>query len=236
MFASEAWHTQPPCGVHQRPGTHTAARHPPTWILWGPGLPPEITGDSVGSTAMTWRGGWAGRGAGGVGGGGARAERARRGVGCGRRLGGLRRDDLPSRAGCCDPGASWRGSGQRHGNASAGTSTCVTHTAFAPHGRSHGCPTCTPGFFSLRNLPVPLMVPPVPTPATKMSTCPCQRGATCAGWVGWVSGVKGRRGCCAQRRRTSGQRSTHTAGYEHCSGCLLTLPSVASQTSGPVVL
>ena len=26
-------------------------------------------------------------------------------------------------------------------------------------------PTCTLGFFSLRNLPVPVMVPPVPTPA-----------------------------------------------------------------------
>ena len=32
--------------------------------------------------------------------------------------------------------------------------------------------TLTLGFCSLRNLPVPVSVPPVPTPATKMSTCP----------------------------------------------------------------
>ena len=32
--------------------------------------------------------------------------------------------------------------------------------------------TFTFGFFDFRNLPVPVMVPPVPTPATKISTLP----------------------------------------------------------------
>ena len=32
--------------------------------------------------------------------------------------------------------------------------------------------TLTAGFFSFRNLPVPVMVPPVPTPAKKKSTLP----------------------------------------------------------------
>ena len=37
--------------VSQLPGMNPA---PMPWILWGPGLPPEITGDSAGSTAMTF--------------------------------------------------------------------------------------------------------------------------------------------------------------------------------------
>ena len=37
--------------VSQFPGMNPA---PMPWILWGPGLPPEITGDSAGSTAMTF--------------------------------------------------------------------------------------------------------------------------------------------------------------------------------------
>ena len=41
------------------------------------------------------------------------------------------------------------------------------------HGQnSMPAPTCTLGFCSLRNLPVPEMVPPVPTPPTRMSTVP----------------------------------------------------------------
>ena len=32
--------------------------------------------------------------------------------------------------------------------------------------------TCMAGFFSLRYRPQPVIVPPVPTPPTRMSTCP----------------------------------------------------------------
>ena len=34
---------------------------PIPWILCGPGLPPEITGESAGSTAIAWKVGLRGR-------------------------------------------------------------------------------------------------------------------------------------------------------------------------------
>ncbi len=43
-----AWTTSSMMLVSRFPGMNPA---PMPWILWGPGLPPEMTGDSAGSTA-----------------------------------------------------------------------------------------------------------------------------------------------------------------------------------------
>ena len=49
--ASQSPAVQTPCSSKPQ----LKAQLKPTWILWGPGLPPLMTGDSLGSTAMTCR-------------------------------------------------------------------------------------------------------------------------------------------------------------------------------------
>ncbi len=58
----------------------------------------------------------------------------------------------------------------------------------------------TDGLRSLRTSPTPVMVPPVPTPATKMSTAPSvSRQISSAVVARWISGLAGFSNCCGMK-------------------------------------
>ena len=60
--------------------------------------------------------------------------------------------------------------------------------------------TCTPGLRSLSTSPTPVMVPPVPTPATKMSTWPSVSPQISSAVVSrWISGLAGFLNCCGMK-------------------------------------
>ena len=62
----------------------------------------------------------------------------------------------------------------------------------------------TDGLRSLRTSPTPLMVPPVPTPATKMSTVPSvSRQISSAVVARWMAGLAGFSNCCGMKYRGS---------------------------------
>ena len=58
---------------------------------------------------------------------------------------------------------------------------------------------CTPGLRFFRTCPTPVMVPPVPTPATKMSTSPSVSSQISSAVVWrWISGLAALANCWAQ--------------------------------------
>ena len=79
--------------------------------------------------------------------------------------------------------------------------------------------TRSSGLRSFRNSPTPVIVPPVPTPATKTSTRPSSAsrspGRSCAGgprgWPGWRTGRAGRRRARAAIARAACDRLVHAA-------------------------
>ena len=60
--------------------------------------------------------------------------------------------------------------------------------------------TCTPGLRSLSTWPTPVMVPPVPTPAMKMSTWPSVSSQISSAVVTrWIAGFAGFMNCCGMK-------------------------------------
>jgi hypothetical protein len=60
--------------------------------------------------------------------------------------------------------------------------------------------TWTPGFFALSASPTPVTVPPVPTPATKMSTWPSVSAQISSAVVArWMAGLAGFSNCCGMK-------------------------------------
>ena len=59
---------------------------------------------------------------------------------------------------------------------------------------------CTPGLRDFSTSPTPVIVPPVPTPETKMSTSPAVSRQTSSAVVRrWTSGLAGFLNCCGMK-------------------------------------
>ncbi len=108
--------------------------------------------------------------------------------------------------------------------------------------------TCT-GFFDFRNSPVPVIVPPVPMPLTKTSTCsntlssfaahPAGHVASCWGLDGFGQRVDTRQCCNSQAslELVGCMPYPDTLMYStYFSSMKLAWPAESAQISGPVVI